>query len=216
MLLLLFTPLVEILAFKLILMFLIPFIQNYYTFTVVEYHVYILAVSLTVMPCILGVVTGFMMLDERDGKIAELMSVTPLGRSGYLINRLTFSSILTIVYTFICYFVLDISYIPFWTLIFLALLLGTLSAIIGLILFSIATDKVKGLTYAKGLNIFVLFCLADLVPILWLNYLSMLFPSYWITRVIKTPNFGVVSTALLVHAIWLFILLFRDNRKKEH
>lgn len=63
-----------------------------------QYADYILVFVLLMVAGMSGIVTGFMMLDEKDGRIAELLSVTPLGQ-GYLMNRLLFSGCLTTVYT---------------------------------------------------------------------------------------------------------------------
>jgi len=160
------------------------------------------------IPGLLGIVTGFMMLDDRDGNIAELYSVTPMGHDMYLVNRLVFSALLCIVYTFITYFSLAILKIPFFTLIYLSFLLASESAIIGLLLFKGADDKVKGLAYAKGLNILNLFAFSDLLSLKWLTILSWFFPSYWITSlIINPPSMIVFSAAFIVHAAWLVILI---------
>lgn len=211
MMLLLVLPLLMIVIFKLILFFLVPFLQQYFVFDLEPYNSYILATIFIMIPGTLGIVTGFMMLDERDGHIAELMSVTPLGRSGYLINRLSFSSFLTIVYVFITYYSFRIYNLNFLTVAYLSVLLAIYSILMGLILFSIADDKVKGLTYAKGLNIMTFFALTDLLSLKWLSNLSSFFPTYWITRIIREPNnIKIYSISLLVYLIWLGIVLFRE------
>lgn len=212
MLLLFILPIFIPVIFKLVLIFLIPFIENYFGFVIVPYHSYILSLTLVLIPAMLGVVTGFMMLDEKDGKISELMSITPLGKMGYLINRLSFSFIATFIYTIFTYYLLNIYHIPILTLLVISPLLGIYAFVIGSILFILSDDKVKGLTYAKGLNIMMLFSLSDLLDQRWLTILSKIFPPYWITKVIQTPNnMMVLLIALLVHGIWLIIILLKSK-----
>ena len=45
---------------------------------------------LTLIPMLFGIIYGFMMLDERDAGIITAISVTPLGKSGYLQMRMIF------------------------------------------------------------------------------------------------------------------------------
>jgi fluoroquinolone transport system permease protein len=157
---------------------------------------------------ILGIVTGFMMIDERDGKIAELMSVTPLGRVGYLFNRLLFAAILSVFYSILSYYVLNVVELPFITILFVSLLSSNYSIIIGLLIFSFADNKVKGLTFAKAINSLSLFAFTDLLALKWLTVLSWFFPPYWITLVVQSPHsFSIYGLALLINFGWLFLLI---------
>ncbi|PKM50830.1 MAG: hypothetical protein CVV02_10075 [Firmicutes bacterium HGW-Firmicutes-7] len=214
MLLLFCLPMFMFIVYKAIIVFLIPYLNKHLSFNLADYYLYILSFALIMTPAMLGIVIGFMMIDERDGKIAELMTVTPLGRSGYLYNRLSFAFIATVVYTFMGYFTVNIYKLPLLVVFLLSILLGILSIILGMIIFTVATDKVKGLTYAKGINFMLLFCLSDLLNERWLTNFSMFFPTYWITEIIQNPKSIVVfSSAVLVHAIWLIIILFRDYHR---
>lgn len=216
MAILLFAPLLLITVFKLLEIFLVPFLAAKTGFDLAPYSVYILSFILLMNSGMLGIVTGFMMLDERDGNISQLLEVTPLGRGGYLINRLTFASLLSIIYCFISIAVFNQPALPFFTLVLLSALSAIYTAIIGLLIFSGADDKVKGLTFAKGLNTLVLFAFTDLFALSWLTFISWFFPPYWITLIIKSPcSIAVASVGLLVHASWLGILIFRYTQRES-
>jgi len=157
-----------------------------------------------------------MMMDERDGKIAELMSVTPLGRSGYLFNRLLFAAGMSVFYGILSYYVLNIIELPFFTVLFISLLSANYSIIIGLLIYSFADDKVKGLTFAKAINSLSLFAFTDLLSLRWLTVLSWFFPPYWITMVVKSPHtIMIYGWALLVHVVWLAVLIRYYWRKES-
>ncbi|PKP46728.1 MAG: hypothetical protein CVT94_13785 [Bacteroidetes bacterium HGW-Bacteroidetes-11] len=216
MAILLFAPLLLITVFKLLEIFLVPFLAAKLSFDLAPYSAYILSFILLMNSGMLGIVTGFMMLDERDGNISQLLEVTPLGRGGYLINRLTFASLLSIIYCFISIAVFDQPFLPFFTIVLLSALSAIYTAIIGLLIFSGADDKVKGLTFAKGLNTLVIFAFTDLFALSWLTFLSWLFPPYWITLIIKSPySIAFASVGLLVHALWLGILIFRYTKRES-
>ena len=212
---LLFAPLLIIAIFKLFIVFLFPFIATKFNFDLSLYYQYLMAGILILISGMLGIVIGFMMLDDKDGNIAELMAVTPLGRSGYLVNRLSFSSILCFFYSIIAIYVLNVIDIPFYTILLLSILSGVYSIIIGLLIFSGADDKVKGLTFAKGLNMLGIFAFSDLFALNWFSILSLIFPTYWITRIIESPHSILVYLlGISIHVIWLSYLIYRYLSKK--
>lgn len=201
-------PLFLIIAFKLMILYLIPFIETNIVFDVTPYLNYVFVFVVMMCGAMLGIVTGFMMIDERDGKIAELMSVTPLGRSGYLFNRLLFAATFSVFYSILSYYVLSVVELPLITILFVSLLSSGYSIIIGLLIFTFADDKVKGLTFAKAINSLSLFAFTDLLALKWLTVLSWFFPPYWITLVVQSPHSLLIyGLALLINLGWLFVLI---------
>jgi hypothetical protein len=216
MTLLLVAPLLLIIVFKILEVVLIPFLVQKTGFDVMPYASYVFSFILLMNAGMLGIVTGFMMLDERDGNIAQLLEVTPLGRSGYLINRLSFASVLSVLYCLVSFAVFSLVELPFYSVILLCLFSAIYTAIIGLLIYSGADDKVKGLTFAKGLNSLVLFAFTDLFALNWLTFVSWFFPPYWITKMIKAPDsFLVNCLALTIHVAWLAVLIFRYGRRES-
>ena len=216
MTLLLVAPLLLIIVFKIFEVFLIPFLIQKTGFDVMPYASYVFSFILLMNSGMLGIVTGFMMLDERDGNIAQLLEITPLGRSGYLLNRLSFASMLSVFYCLVSFAVFSLVDLPFYSIILLCFLSAIYTAIIGLLIYSGADDKVKGLTFAKGLNSLVLFAFTDLFALNWLTFLSWFFPPYWIPMMIKSPDsFFVNCLALTIHVVWLGVLIFRYGRRES-
>lgn len=209
-------PLLLAVIFKLLLTFLVPWLSSLTGFDAVQNAPYILACALILNPGMLGVVMGFMMLDDKDNNITQLMSVTPLGLSGYIVMRLTFVFISTLIYTLYTYAVVGLHLIPIGTLLYLTLLLALYGSITGMILFSIATDKVKGLTYSKALNMLFVFALADLIHIPWVQVFASLFPTYWITKIITQPtDISVLGFGAAVHLIWFGFCLYHCRRMQR-
>lgn len=212
---LMFAPLFLITVFKLIVVLLVPFILTRTEFDTSPYMNYVFVFVIIICEALLGIVTGFMMIDERDGHISELMSVTPLGREGYLFNRLLFAAVSSFIYSLLGYYVLGIVELPIIAVLFAAFLASNYSIVIGLLIFSFADDKVKGLTFAKAINALSIFAFTDLLSLKWLTILSWFFPPYWITQVVRFPhsfiNYGL---AFLVNLGWL-VLLIRHYWKRE-
>ena len=211
----LIAPLLMIILFKLAIILLSPFLLNRFGFDLSPYLEYVLVFVVMMGGALLGIVTGFMMIDERDGNISELMSVTPLGREGYLFNRLLFAAVTSFLYSILGYYVLGIAELPIIAVLFASLLSANYSIIIGLLIFSFADDKVKGLTFAKAINALSLFAYTDLLSLKWLTVLSWFFPPYWITQIVRFPHsFPNYGLALLVNLGWL-VLLIRHYWKRE-
>ena len=209
--LLLILPLFIFIIFKLLSIFAFSTIQEYTGIDLFNYKEYILALTLLFTPLMLGTVTGFIMIDDRDARIFELISVTPVGYMGYIINRISLSFFTSIIYSFIGYFIINIYQINFLLLFFIALLTGIEASIIGFILFLLAEDKVKGLTYAKSFGLFNLLALSDVIGIKWLSLIAATTPFYWITKLITCPNIGTIILSLVVHLFWLYIIYSVNN-----
>ncbi len=209
-----FAPFLLIVIFKVFQLFLIPYIHTKSGFDLSLYHHYILSFILLSNSSMLGIVTGFMMLDERDGNIIELMEVTPLGKSGYLINRLTLASIASAFYAIISCIAFNNSDLPILTMFSISILSAIYSAIIGLLIFLGAEDKVKGLSFSKALNALMIFAFTDLFSIQWLIVVSYIFPPYWISKILGSPfSIANIGIALTVHIAWLIFLIYKYAKK---
>lgn len=209
-----FAPLLISVVFKLLLTLLVPFLQQYWTFDIAPFYPYILSFIWILSTSMLGIVVGFMMLDDKDGKIVQMISVTPLGRSGYLKNRLSFIVITTLIATIFSYYLLNIYEVSLWLLLLASTLLSMIGMTMCLVFFAIADDKVKGMTYAKGLNIFMVFAFADLLDDGWIRIVSACFPTYWISKIIRYPNeVWMIVVGIVVTSLWFGLMLLVNQRR---
>lgn len=199
-------PVLISIAFRLMVEFLLPLVFQYFNKSFTPYIPYALAMALISCPMMLGIVMGFMMMEDKDARIIELMSVTPLAKQGYIANRLLFTVGATIMHTIISYAIMGLYIFTIPALLFTTVILSILAIDIGLIFFSIATDKIKALTYAKGLNMIVIFAFADLLKGNFIKVLSLGFPTYWIAEIVQNPN--QMQNYLLGLASCLFWLVF--------
>lgn len=167
-------------------------------------------------PCMLGAVAAFMMIDERDESIYDLMSVTPLGFSGYISNRVLMPFVLSMVYTAASYVILNIYEISAMQLMITAFFSGMQSVILVLLLFAFADDKAKGLTYTKALDIFMVTAVADLLDIKWVSIISAFIPFYWTSNIIVNPvGIGSLSMGFAVHIFWICISIIAVIKRRQ-
>ncbi len=203
-------PLFMVLAFKALIVFLLPHLPEF-IHLYLDILLYTLVTLLLATPIIMGVVMGFLMLDDRDGGMIELYYVTPLGESGYLFNRILFSFITTFFYTCLNYAILGVYSISLGRLIFIAVLCSLFAASVGLLFFALASDKIKGLTYAKGMNFFIIFAYSDLLGVRWFSYLSAMFPTSWLSGLIR-GSFQYMQS-LVVVLFWLVVMIYFTHKR---
>ena len=216
LMMLMFVPVFALVALKLIILFGVPILKKYTGFDLSPWYGYFMSTALLIAPSMLGTVAAFMMIDDRDENMIDLMSVTPNGYSGYIANRLLMPFFLSVVYSFGGYLLLNIYTISFLKLLYLAILTGIESIIVGLFLFCLTDNKVKGLTYAKGMSGFMMTALADLLNIKWISALSALIPFYWISSlVVKQETVLNLILPIIIHLAWLALALLMMNRNRR-
>jgi len=200
-------PLFIIMITRLFIQFGVPLLIQYTGFDLSPYYSYVLAMSMLMAPFMLGTVCGFLMIDDRDARMFELMSVTPLGYLGYITMRSLIPFFTAFIYTFIGYHVIHIFYLPPAILTFIAILNSTSGVIIGLLLFNYAGDKVKAVALSKGLSLLNVLAVADLFQLGWLSLIAALTPMYWIVRIV-TVSSGVfdIAMAIFIHLTWLLLM----------
>lgn len=215
MALLFLVPLLIGVIFKLLIYFILPILHEYINFAL-PLEPYLLSMILLMTPYMLGVVMGFMMLDDKDDNIIDLVMVTPFGRRAYLLNRILFISLFTFIYTLINYSILNLMDLNFISLLFVSILLSVFAASIGLLFYKIASDKIIGLTYAKILNIVIIFVFTDFIKLEWFKYIASLFPTFWITKLITEPQISLnYVIAGIVTIIWLMLMSFSGMHKRR-
>ena len=101
---------------------------------------------------IVGMVVGFLLLDERDARMPMAVRVTPLSMRRYLAYRVTGPLLLATAATLLGYSMIGVTPLPFNTLIAISAV-GALSApLLALVQATASPNKVAGLAVVKVLN----------------------------------------------------------------
>ena len=205
---LMLAPILAILIIKLLLNYLTPWLFGEFGFELRPYYGYVLGGCFLLSPMMLGTVAGFLMIDEKDGKIFDLIAITPAGYSGYMLNRLALPFAMSIIYTFLIYTGLNIYVVNVWTLMMIGFFVSIESILVGTMLFLFAEDKVQGLTYSKGLGVFVILSMADLLNRPRLSIIAGAIPFYWIFRLIHNQENVIIFLAgLAIHGLWVIMAI---------
>lgn len=192
-------------------------LQSRLEFDLAPYHPLIMSGFVMTAPGIVGMIAGFLLLDERDDRTLTALLVTPMPVSGYLFYRISAPMAAGVVVTAACYPIANLTPLPVADLIWVTLL-GSLSGpITTLVLAVLAENKVSGFALVKLLNtVNTLPVAAYFLPEKW-QPLAGIIPGFWPMKMLwlaaEGESYVVWAIAgLIVNLAVLGLLLWRFSR----
>lgn len=186
-------------------------------FGVVGLSTLLVPIALVLPAALVGWVTGFLLLEDRDEGMLLALDTTPVGKSGFLAYRVGISAGITaLIALYVCVLLapgLDIARV-----VFLALLVAMEGAASAIILPAIARNKVEGLALTKLTNMVAVVPLIALIPSPF-RYAAGIVPSYWVGELLglsggyALPMWLMSVVALLVHGTVLIFVFGLFKRR---
>jgi fluoroquinolone transport system permease protein len=184
-------------------------------FDLTPYYPLVMGGFLMTAPGMVGMVIGFLLLDERDARTLTALRTTPLSMRQYLAYRVTLPLLLGTASTLIGYPMTGLTPLPTTSLLPIVIVASLSAPLLALILALAAPNKVAGFAVVKVLNA------VNLLPIVAyfiprpIQYAAGVFPTYWPMRGLWSAAvdevfgaylaFGVVVSLLaLLLAAWRF------------
>lgn len=158
-----------------------------YGFDLSGYHGLIASFLLLLTPGLVGMVIGFLLLDQRDDHTLTALQVTPLTLNGYLLYRLLMPMALSAVMTLLIYPIAALVQVPWLIVLGFALSAAPFAAIYALFLAAFAANKVQGFALMKAIG-----------AVLWPPIVAYFVDSNWQLLC------GIVPTYWPVKAFWLW------------
>ena len=186
------------------------------SFGLPEFTHYLAPFALLIPASLIGWVSGFLLLEDRDDGLLPALAVTSVGKTGFLAYRLAATALATAILTVLAAPVL----VPGATAGMTAMLVAAIAAaavIYAVILPAIARNKVEGLALTKLTNIAAIVPLVALVPSPW-RYLAGVIPTFWIGEIMLAPVAylplpAIIIAAAAVNLAWMFALARRFARR---
>jgi hypothetical protein len=135
---------------------------------------------------LIGWVTGFLMIEDRDDGPLLAIDVTPVGKGGFLAYRLVVSAGLSAAITIMALHLL----VPAAALWLKLLLLATIpadTALSAIVLLALARNKVEGLALTKLTNLASIVPFAAVIPSP-LRFVAAIIPTYWLGELLGLPG----------------------------
>lgn len=171
-------------------------------FDLARYYPLIMGGYLMTAPGIVGMVIGFLLLDERDARTLTALRVTPLSMRQYLTYRITLPLLIGTIATLAGYPLVGITQLSLATVLPMAAVAGLAAPLLALVLATAAPNKVAGFAMVKVLNSVNLVPIASFfVPAPW-QYVAGILPTYWPMRALWSAAEGEsYATHLAIGAI---------------
>jgi fluoroquinolone transport system permease protein len=187
-------------------------------FDITPYYPLVSGFLVMTMPLMVGIVIGFLLLDQRDDHTLSALQVTPLSLNGYLIYRISLPMFLSFVTSAAIVPLSGLVQMNWLSLCVTALAAAPLAPIYALFFAAFAENKVQGFALAKAAGVMLLPPLiAYFVHSHW-QWVFGLAPTYWPARLFWALQAGEPLAALyliiglLYQAALLTLLLRRFNR----
>lgn len=130
-----------------------------------------------------GVVSGFLLLDEREGETMRAMLVTPIPVSRYLLYRVVMPTVTGFVMVLIELVVLNpLAPLPLWQMLLITAGSSLVAPVGALFFASFAENKVQGFALMKITGIGGMLIAGAWFVDTPLQYLFGLFPPFWVSK----------------------------------
>jgi fluoroquinolone transport system permease protein len=161
-----------------------------------------------------GVIFGFVLLDEKDDNTLKALLVTPLPPSQYVLYRVGVPAVIAAFAVTVVMLVINQALVPFWQIPLLAAGAALTAPITALFFAAAAENKVQGFAMSKfvglaGMTILIGWFIDE--PAQWL---FGLFPPFWVAKaywmaLAGSPWWGAVLLIGIVLEVGLILLLVR-------
>lgn len=177
---------------------------------------YFVPVALLLPAFLVGWVSGFLFLEDRDEGPLIAIEVTPIGKLGFMVYRVAATAFITAMITALALFLLLPNQDP-WLAAPILLTVPANAVMGALILPALARNKVEGLALTKLTN------LAAIMPLLAappspFRLLGGVFPTYWLGEWLKLGGDATLSlwtavpAGIVVHVVALATILRLNGR----
>jgi fluoroquinolone transport system permease protein len=184
-------------------------------FDLTPYHPLVMGGYVMTAPGTVGMVIGFLFLDERDARTLTALRTTPLSMRQYLAYRVALPLLIGTASTLIGYPLTGLTPLALSSLLPIAIVAGFSAPLLALVLAIAAPNKVAGFAVVKVMNaVYLLPVVAYFVP-RPLQFVAGIFPTYWPMRALWSAAAGesygahlvigaAISAFALLLAVWLF------------
>ena len=184
-------------------------------FDLTPYYPLVMGGYLMTAPGMVGMVIGFLFLDERDARTLTALRTTPLSMHEYLAYRIAVPLLLGTTSTLIGYPLIGLVPLGLPTLLPIAIVAGLSAPLLALVLAIAAPNKVAGFAVVKVMNAVNLLPVVGYFVPLPLQFLAGVLPTYWPMRAFWSASanesyaaYLVIGTVIagfaLALAVWLF------------
>ena len=152
-------------------------------------------------------------LDETDMKINRYITITPLGKKGYLISRLLIPVLFAAIVSFVLLSFCSVSGMSLWTTFIISILATILSVVAAMIILAYAGNKVEGMALAKVSALVMVGLIIPFVITDSIQYVFSFIPSFWVAKFLISNNYWFILPTIFLSGGLIYLLYNRYNAK---
>jgi fluoroquinolone transport system permease protein len=157
--------------------------------------------------------SAMVMLTEYDENMTSYLSITPIGKNGYLISRLLIPALIAFLFSVTLLLLFSLTVWNILLVIIICLINCFISVIISLLVFSYSSNKVEGMAMAKMAGLVMIG-----LPVPYFlksvhQYVFCLLPSFWVAKLCVDSNYIFVIPVIITCLLW-FVILYKKFIKK--
>ncbi|MFK7920669.1 MAG: hypothetical protein AB8H47_01870 [Bacteroidia bacterium] len=195
----------------------VPYLTQIYPI-VADYHLYIMMFGGMQTAIMFGFITSFIILEEKDENVLQVIRVLPISPLYFMVYRLSFATLFSAIGAFVMLQTGGIAYPGLAASILLSFQYGLIAPLISLIIATYANNKIEGMAFFKGVDLALLLpVLSFFVPSFW-GYLFGIIPTYWTYTLYERSlssglSWGYFIAGLAVYGV-VIVALFVQFRKR--
>jgi len=166
-----------------------------------------------ITPSMFNYVVAMVMLEEADDHIITCLSVTPLGKAGYMFSRLGITGLISFPVSLLAGLIFQLSETDALMLTGVALAGTIQGVIVALLIVALSTNKVEGMAVGKMASVFSLGALVPYFVVGKVQYLFSALPSFWIAKSMQSNNYLFLLASILFATFWM-VFLYKKFKKK--
>lgn len=195
-------PIILVIVFK----FLTPILVDKVP-TLEEYRALIAMFASIQTAIMFGFITSFLILDEKDENVMQVIRVLPISTSYFILYRLLFATVFSSIAAYAMITLSGIAHPGNMEAILLAILYGLTAPTISLVIATYAKNKVEGMAYFKGIDLLLMLPLASFFVGSGISLLFSIVPSYWTFMLYESSYNGQPSFKFFIIGFLFFISL---------
>lgn len=170
----LFAPLILIVFVRLF----VPYITEQYPI-IQEYHPMIMMFAGIQTAIMFGFIISFIILDEKDENVLQVIRVLPISPFYFILYRLLFATTFSTFGAFLMINLSGIAYPGLTNSILLSIQYGLTAPFITLIIATFAKNKVEGMAFFKGVDLILLLPMLSFFVVGNIKYVFSIIPAFW-------------------------------------
>lgn len=164
-------------------------------------------------PVIFCFVAGMVVLEEHDERIDNYLTVTRLGRKGYLVSRIFIPSASAFVVSLVLLPIFKLTALTAAEIVLVSLTSALQGIIVVLMIIALSTNKLEGMAIAKASTLIILGAIVPYCMPTALQYVACFLPSFWMGKAVCNGNPIYMIPSVVLAAAWIFLLLVKYLRK---